>query len=307
MICEICRKDFSSLRGLHGHVSKAHKYTTGDYYHTFFPRYDLGTKELINYKTYEQYHESDFNSRDSFSDWLSENYKTENAKKYCLEKTKKRIADKNLKSLPGQAELKSILLPSISGFERIYGNLKGFISEMSKEGIPTKFDYSCELQFDNSDFLIYMDTREQRPLLFDHKIENMKLSCGDYTCSQSLYSDVYIERKSLADLAGTLSAGKERFQREIERAKDLGFYLVVVVEDTYSNAVHYSPSNSFAKKLTGAHLLHEVRDIMTNYSNIQFVFSGTRARASTLIENIFRLKGQAKILDLEFLKDKGLI
>lgn len=308
MTCQFCKEEFKSLGGLHGHVKKKHGCDQKEYYHMFFPRYDLHTSELINYKTFQQYHETDFNSRESFAQWLSENRDDPKVKEYAIQKLKERMTKKMVTTLPSQVELKSIFLPSISGFEKIYGNLDKFIKEMALRNIRLKFDYSLtpnELR--DTPYKIYMDTREQRPLHFDQEVVKMKLSCGDYTCSEPYFANVFIERKSLMDLAGTLGHGRDRFQEEIQRAKDLGFYLIVVVEDSHTNAMHYSPSNAFSKKMTGAHIFHEIREIMTEFDNIQFVFTGSRSRAAEIIDTIFKLGESVKKMDLEFLKDKKII
>lgn len=304
--CKLCNKEFDLLRGLHSHLARGHALSQESYYHQFYPRYDKYSKDLIVYKDNEQYFESDFNSRESFALWLAENYTSLEVKSYCLKKLRERISRKNLSNLPAQIEFKGILIPTISGFEKICGSINTFLEEV--KGTPPKFDYLTNPILDNSSQIeIYEDTREQLPLEFPCKVTKMKLSAGDYGCAAPYYSDVFIERKSLSDLAGTLGGGRDRFEREIERAKELGFYLVVVVETVFSEILNYHPKHSFGKKITGAHLAHEIREIMTKHTNIQFVCAGSRKRAAKLIENIFRLKGQAKYLDLEYLKDKNII
>lgn len=309
MICQFCKENYSSLGGLHGHIKKKHGCEQRDYYYMFHPRYDLHTGDLINYKTFQQYHETDFNSRESFANWLSDNRDDPKVKEYAIQKLKERMTKKMVTTLPSQVELKSIFLPSISGFEKIYGGMDKFLKDLEFRGIKCKFDYSTNLspELGSKEFKIYMDTREQRPLHFSQEVQKMKLSCGDYTCSEPNFANVFIERKSLMDLAGTLGHGRDRFEEEVVRAKELGFYLIVVVEDSHTNALHYSPSNAFSKKMTGAHIFHEIRDLMTRFDNIQFVFAGTRTRSSEIIETIFRLGDSVKRMDLEFLKDKKLI
>jgi hypothetical protein len=50
MKCLECLDDFSTERGLHLHVSKKHKISLQDYYHKFFPRFDLFSNEKIEFK-----------------------------------------------------------------------------------------------------------------------------------------------------------------------------------------------------------------------------------------------------------------
>jgi len=307
MICNLCSKEFSSLSGLHTHLSRTHKVSQKEFYYSFFPRYDLQSGDLIDYKDYKQYHEADFNSRESFSDWLAEHYKEDATKEYCFAKLKERMARKNISEIPCHCALKSLMLPSIYGFERMYGSLEAFEAAIKQAGFKLKFDYSLERILEPGPMKIFMDSREQRPLGFQGVTDKMKLSVGDYVPDKPFYSDVYIDRKSLPDLAGTLVSGRERVEREIQRALDLNFYLIFVIEDSYANTLGYSSDTSFSRKLNGQHIMHEIRGLMEKYNNIQFVFANNRSRAATVIENIFRLKGRAKTADLELLKDRGEI
>lgn len=86
--------------------------------------------------------------------------------------------------------------------------------------------------------IIIADTREKRPLSFEKlsiraaphlDVVVKKLNEGDYSI-QGLEDKVFIERKSAADLYGTLFQGRERFVRELERVKEKDYkhrYLVI--------------------------------------------------------------------------------
>ena len=67
---------------------------------------------------------------------------------------------------------------------------------------------------------ILCDTREQAPYTFDRyqgvTVERAALQTGDYSLA-GLHDHIGLERKSLDDLTGTLTKGRERFQRECER------------------------------------------------------------------------------------------
>lgn len=78
---------------------------------------------------------------------------------------------------------------------------------------------------------ILVDSREQLPYTFegypDVTTETVGLETGDYTIEG--YEDVFvIERKSLPDLMGTMTRGRNRFQREMDRAADMGMFEVVI-------------------------------------------------------------------------------
>ena len=77
--------------------------------------------------------------------------------------------------------------------------------------------------------IVLCDTREQcpPPLPEGHAYERATLREGDYS-TPALVNLVRIERKSAANLVGTLTAGRERFEREAERLRAFPFRCVVV-------------------------------------------------------------------------------
>lgn len=78
---------------------------------------------------------------------------------------------------------------------------------------------------------IAIDTREQRPYTFEivrnpvveFDTERKTLSTGDYATGRAV-----IERKSLADLYGTVTHGRERFIRELQRMSEFEFAAIVI-------------------------------------------------------------------------------
>jgi len=78
---------------------------------------------------------------------------------------------------------------------------------------------------------IIIDTREQAPFAFEGKeceVVTGTLTTGDYSLV-GLEDKVALERKSLSDLVGCLSSsGRERFERELTRARGLYFFGVVI-------------------------------------------------------------------------------
>jgi len=79
---------------------------------------------------------------------------------------------------------------------------------------------------------ILVDTREQAPLdITAFPTERATLPVGDYGIAG--FSDwtnpaFIIERKSLDDLVGSLTTGRERFMREVERLRQFRFHALVV-------------------------------------------------------------------------------
>lgn len=89
--------------------------------------------------------------------------------------------------------------------------------------------------------ILLIDTREQSPLDFQKAKETKRicLNIGDY--GACFYGEDHIpvvfERKSISDLYGTLSAGYDRFRREIQRAKEKEIRLIIIVEGTLSQVL----------------------------------------------------------------------
>lgn len=91
---------------------------------------------------------------------------------------------------------------------------------------------------------VLIDTREQRPFAFDAitadaeaggglwriNTDTHTLASGDYSLAG--YADrVAVERKSLSDLYSTISQGRGRFVRELERLAAMDFAAVVIESD----------------------------------------------------------------------------
>ncbi|GFK92341.1 hypothetical protein NNJEOMEG_00165 [Fundidesulfovibrio magnetotacticus] len=78
---------------------------------------------------------------------------------------------------------------------------------------------------------LVVDTREQAPYGFERfpgvELVRAGLPTGDYSLAGH-ESRAAIERKSLDDLIGCLTTGRERFERELERARALDCFAVVV-------------------------------------------------------------------------------
>lgn len=299
--CKICKKECKNFKSLNLHL-KAHKVSVENYYLTHYPKYDPYTKRPIRFKTFEYYISTDFNSRETFVKWCRFHDNKSEVKSYVKENIKKRKEEKSLKYFPSQVELKSILIPAIHGMKFLFG--EEWQNEVRSLDLKFRFNYDSKPIFKEGELFIYQDTREQYPLNFKNQ-KVMKLSAGDYTCGGEFFSDVFVERKSLQDLVGTLSSGFERFEREIERAKQLNYYIVVVIDAEYKDLEDYSPKNSFSSIVTGKHIFFKMRNLLSNFDNLQFVFSGSRERSKEIIEKIFRMKESVKNFDLEYLKDNG--
>lgn len=95
-----------------------------------------------------------------------------------------------------------------------------------------------------SDPIIITDTREQTPLIFATlSSKRGTLTSGDYSV-QGLEHDIAIERKSIPDLCGSLTRGRERFERELHRLRGFEFARVLIVGSPHE--VQTQASNSKA-------------------------------------------------------------
>ncbi len=103
---------------------------------------------------------------------------------------------------------------------------------------------------------VLIDTREQRPFAFDRIAADAEaggglwqvravphtLASGDYSLAG--YADrVAVERKSLSDLYSTISQGRARFVRELERLAGFDF-AAVVIESDWTGIIDHPPKRS---------------------------------------------------------------
>jgi len=235
----------------------------------------------------------------------------EKSKEYCIDLLKKRKKDKNLIYSPSQIELRTIMSPSIVFYNKIFDDYYDVCSSL---GLENKFIHPKNIsnQFNfklTKDDTMYVDTREQNWLKFNIPFEIKTLPYGDYTCSND-NCNCYIERKSLSDFISTLSVGNlERFKKEIQKAHQNGSYLVVVIEEKLQNALsfQYLPHISKKIKATPEFIFHNVRSLLQEYDNLQFLFVDGREEMKRTIEAILASKCFYKKADLQLAYDLKLL
>ena len=301
--CQVCGAETGSFSTLHRHIKKDHGLIPRDYYPLFFNRRDLFDGELIEFKDIKQYFSTNFNSKYNFLKWIAPGGKE--VQDYSINILKERAQEKETNLIPSHVELKSLFAPHVNDYITLFNGLEGFKDTLEQNSLKLKLE-PVKPEFKAGLMKIFVDTREQAPLTWPSS-EVKKLIVGDYCPSEEFFSGIFVERKSLYDLAGTLTAGLDRFKREIERAAELGLYLVVVTESSFVDAFDYSPKNSFSQRIGGAYLFNKIRLLMKDYNNIQFVFAPNRFRSVEMIESIFRMREAARTTDLEWCKDRNLI
>lgn len=309
VICKVDGKEFKDEKSLH-FALRSYGLNKEKYYHTYYPKKDLLTGETINFKTKDQYLNSDFNDKNNMKKWLKEQ-SLDKAQEYCKNLLIKRKKDKNLIYSPTQIELRTIMSPSIIFYNKIFNDYYDICSSI---GLENKFIHPNNItsQFKNkltTKDTIYVDTREQSWLKFDTPFEIKTLSFGDYSCSNE-NCNCYIERKSLSDFISTLSVKNfDRFKNEIEKAQKNNSYLIVIVEEKLASALsfQYLPHISKKIKATPEYIFHNVRSLIQEYSNLQFLFVDGRNEMKRAIESIFASKCFYSKVDLQLAYDMKLL
>jgi hypothetical protein len=309
VICKVDGKEFKDEKSLHLAL-RGYGLNKEKYYHTYFPKKDLLTGDVILFKTKEQYLNSDFNDKNNMKKWLKQQPLAE-AQEYCKNLLIKRKSEKNLIYSPTQIELRTIMSPSIISYNQIFDDYYQLCSEI---GLENKYIHPNAItdQFENklsSQDTIYVDTREQNWLKFNVPFEIKTLSFGDYACSND-NCGCYIERKSLSDFISTLSAGNfDRFKNEIDKSRKNNCNLIVIVEEKLANALsfQYLPHISKKIKATPEYIFHNVRSLIQEHSNLQFLFVDGREEMKRAIESIFASKCFYSKVDLQLAYDMKLL
>ena len=125
--------------------------------------------------------------------------------------------------------------------------------------------------------VLIIDTREQTPLAFSWLPSRTgTLTSGDYSIA-GLESDFAIERKSIPDLVGSLTSGRERFMREVDRLRGFPFarLLIVGTEAEIIEGQYRSNANPTAMM----HSLHAIES-----RGLPVVFTATPAAAAAMVE-----------------------
>ena len=303
--CKECGKEFNSDRQLHGHL-KAHDLRMASYYQKYFPRKDKSNGASIKFKTKGQYFETDFNSRGNMQKWLR-NQPVKNAQEYCLEILNKRIEKKKLNYAPTQVELRSIMSPPLQYYQIIFGD---YYKKCKEIGLKNKFSSVASATSFNPEInetKICVDSREQQPLVLKHPIEVKGLEFGDYTLEDpQLCCKCYIERKSIRDFVGTLSGGFDRFRNEIDKAGKAGAYLIVLIERKLNECMAFNrlPYVSKKVKVTPEYVFRNVRDLLQEFVDLQFLFVNGREEASRVCKKIlFDTNCSSRDYDLQLAYD----
>ena len=134
--------------------------------------------------------------------------------------------------------------------------------------------------------VIQIDSREQRPLILEgYPTEVVGLPCGDYGVRG--FSDwtnpaFICERKSLGDLVSSLTSGRARFEREIEKLRQFRFRAILI--EAVLGEVEYQQYRSVVspQSIFQSLAAFQVR------TNLHIIWCGTPEGAARTLERLVR-------------------
>lgn len=304
LFCKICNKENDDPK----HFWKIHKVTQANYFLQYYNRRDLLTSEPIPFKDIDSYFSTDFINKNNFNKWFKLQ-SVEVQQKYCKELLSRRKEQKNLIWSLSQVELRSLKMPGMGVYNKLFQN---YYLLCEKLGFQNKFSGDYDNITLNSSFNKYVvtetdymiiDSRESRPLKFDIPILVKKLEVADYCFSAN--PCLVFERKSINDFYSTLTSGLNRFKNELNKSKELGLFVVIIVEGDLSKIASFPHIPYFKTKVRASSdfVFHNMRELIQSYDNLQFLFVGGRREMSRVILTISRSHNLYKSHDLQFLYD----
>lgn len=301
IVCHIDGSEHPDIGSVHA-LLRRFRIKQATYHHEYNPRYNRLTNELIPYRDYEQYMTQEFATKNELKAWIKS--KPAEAKEWAINWLRTRKAEKGLIYAPSQAELRTLMVPSMP----YYDSIGGYYEITRSLGYLNRY-VAVPLEFAvlPTDAVVIQDSREQSPLKLAAPTIVAKVDTGDYAFAAPYDQGVYIERKSLSDYAGTMSKGNARFRRELDRAQTKGHYIVMLVESSISDAqgINYLPQTRHVKA-SASFIAKQMRDLLTDYPLVlQVVFIDGRIEAAQKALKILMLGQQVKTVDLQDRYEKG--
>lgn len=299
-ICKECQATFYSEKSLHGHL-KSHKLSMENYYKKYFPKFDLLDQKPIEFKNAEQYFETDFNSKENMKLWI-QHADQQKVKNYCKELLIGRKKSKDLIYSPTQVELRTLNYPSIITYNKLFDDYYKICEEI---GFKNKFINEWPKDIKITPLETISDTREKK-LLNIGPTTVQKLDYGDYALKESSKNhNIFIEKKSLADLISTISMESERFDREIKLAAQHGAYIVVLVLENLSSFMNFKDCKSVSSKIksTPDFIGYKIRNLIQENPNCQFLFVNGQEEGERIAKLLLWGNYDWRKVDLQFLYD----
>ena len=304
MLCLADSTTHSDLVALHKYLRFKLKMKQEEYYLQYHPRACKATGQPIPFKDYHQYFETDFISAEAMKSWFKSAPRPE-VVEYASRLVKDRVTSKELSFAMGDTELQSLGWPRARFFE----GLPEYPARCSEWGLKRRFDYGVSPAPSSAAKPLIIDTREQDYLAFGRTATvRTKLEYGDYAFQSD--QTVAVERKSLADLIGTLIGGYDRFVREIERCREVGGYLVVLCETDIHSALTFDqiPKIRAHTKVSPQVVFHNIRELSQTYGDaVQFAFCEDRLHMTRVIAATLNWGDAVRRLDLQHLINEGVL
>jgi len=125
---------------------------------------------------------------------------------------------------------------------------------------------------------IVIDSREQRPLSFQNLPSiTAGLPTGDYSVA-GMEDDFCVERKSIPDLFGSLTSGRDRFMREIVRMNAYPFRRLLVI----GSEQEIEAGSLRAKGINAKSIIHSLYAIEGR--GVPVTFAASEASAASIVE-----------------------
>ena len=282
--CEECSQEFEERKKLHYHL-RTHKLSQQEYYHKHFPKFDLYTGEIITFKNYEDYESKFFEKKGNLSKYISTN-SPNRVKQVLGQILDHRIDSKGLIWEMSEVELRSLEWPFKKQIESIYGDSSIFFEKLNR-----RYKDSGDLQVKNLNGKIFVDTREQKPYIFeDCNFEITNLNFGDYACEiNGKEGLVHIERKNMMDFIQSFSSNNyDRLRKEFQRAEVCGKNIIVLVEKDLGSMLGFDKMPRIKKfvRASSQHIFHNVRQTYQEFRNVQFLFAKDKEIAKVLCKSI---------------------
>lgn len=132
--------------------------------------------------------------------------------------------------------------------------------------------------------VIVIDSREQQPLTFPHLTAiTAGLVSGDYSVAglEGLFA---VERKTVADLVGSVTSGRDRFERELIRLRGYRFRRLLIIGSEQKIIDHVSRiKKRHGAKANAAGVIGSIRAFEHRY-DVPFVFCKTAKEAAEQVE-----------------------
>lgn len=303
IVCKECQSSYEIEKSFHSHLRK-HGLNKKSYYEKHYPKFCLQTNKKIQWKDSDDlksYLNRDFIDKIAMYQFFESKECIEDKKNQLIKMLDESYAKHGI--LPSQSELVSLpCSPNLLTVQNFFV-LKDLIKSkeyLSRFDYGFNYDYNLPLvKVNPDDFTILIDSREQRPYRFFSSVVG-KINEGDYALAGQLYNNISIERKSISDFGGTVVGGNDRFRRELDRVRENGRYLIILVEFN----LHDLHKHKFFGYANSALVGHSMRNIFREYSDVcQIVFGGDRDSCVKYVIEFLLCGQKCRNIDLQLYVD----